>query len=183
MAGLTAALALALLGATPATALVSNGGNVGGSAYISSILHDQSTIDVLNAMGLDVTSAGNHEFDQGVSDLGGRLTAAFNAPILSANVTGNAALGSEGDSKGVFIKEVKGLKVGFMGVVTDELLSLVAKSTLEGLSIANALETANARASGLKDSNQIAVIQPDHYGLKVGQISLSYDSATKKVTP
>lgn len=218
--------------ADPDTLLVSNGDNVGGSAYISSILKDQPTIDVLNALGLDVTSAGNHEFDQGIDDLGGRLVKELQAPILSANVTGNAGLDAEGD-RGVFVKDVKGLKVGFIGVVTDELPSLVSKSALKGLRITGALEAANARATELKDGNpangeadvvvvlahedadvigpqfngsvdavvgghthvpyeatvtgkdgnQIAVIQPDHYGLKLGQVSLSYDPATRKVTP
>ncbi|RAX23727.1 MULTISPECIES: 5'-nucleotidase C-terminal domain-containing protein [unclassified Actinomyces] len=219
----------------PSTLFVSNGDNVGGSAYISSILDDQPTIDVLNAIGLDVTSAGNHEFDKGITDLADRLLPAFNAPILSANVTGNAALAAEGSGNGTWITEVDGVTVGFIGVVTEELPSLVSKSALEGLTVLDATATANARATALKDGDaangeadvvvvlahedaaiygnqfngavdavvaghthvpfadvvkstdgtDIAVVQPDHYGLKLGEISLTVTTAadgTKDVT-
>ncbi|MDU0349021.1 bifunctional UDP-sugar hydrolase/5'-nucleotidase [Actinomyces sp. MRS3W] len=219
----------------PSTLFVSNGDNVGGSAYISSVLDDQPTIDVLNAIGLDVTSAGNHEFDKGITDLSDRLLPAFNAPILSANVTGNAALAAEGSGGGTWVTEVDGIKVGFVGVVTEELPSLVSKSALEGLTVLDATATANERARTLKDGDasngeadvvvvlahedaaiygnqfngdvdavvaghthvpfadvvkstdgtDIAVVQPDHYGLKLGEISLTVTTAadgTKDVT-
>ncbi|MBW3070365.1 bifunctional metallophosphatase/5'-nucleotidase [Actinomyces sp. 594] len=219
----------------PSTLFVSNGDNVGGSAYISSILDDQPTIDVLNAIGLDVTSAGNHEFDKGITDLADRLLPAFNAPILSANVTGNAALAAEGSGNGTWITEVDGVTVGFIGVVTEELPSLVSKSALEGLTVSDATATANTRATALKDGDaangeadvvvvlahedaaiygnqfngavdavvaghthvpfaevvkstdgtDIAVVQPDHYGLKLGEISLTVTTSadgTKAVT-
>ncbi|WP_136193000.1 bifunctional metallophosphatase/5'-nucleotidase [Actinomyces procaprae] len=219
----------------PSTLLVSNGDNVGGSAYISSVLDDQPTIDVLNAIGLDVTSAGNHEFDKGITDLADRLLPAFSAPVLSANVTGNAALTAEGSGNGAWVTEVDGVRVGFIGVVTEELPSLVSKSALEGLTVLDATATANARARELKDGDaangeadvvvvlahedaaiygnqfngavdavvaghthvpfadvvkstdgtDIAVVQPDHYGLKLGEITLTVTTAadgTKGVT-
>ena len=90
------------------TLFVSAGDNVGGSAYISSILKDEPTIDALNAIGLDVTATGNHEFDRGITDLAGRILPALNAPVLAANVTGNAALSTEGEGNGTFVKEVDG---------------------------------------------------------------------------
>jgi len=207
--------------ADPSTLFVSNGDNVGGSAYISSILDDDPTIDVLNAMGLDVTSAGNHEFDQGIDDLANDLIPSFDAPILAANVTGNDALTAEGDGDGVWITEVHGIKVAFVGVVTDELPSLTAASGLVGLKIdpSSATAVANARATALKksgaadvvvalahedaaifgsqfngdvdavvaghtyvpyaavvpstDGSPVAVVQPDHYGLLLGEIRLT----------
>lgn len=214
--------------ANPNTLFVSNGDNVGGSAYVSSILDDDPTIDVLNAMGLDVTSAGNHEFDQGISDLETDLIPSFNAPILSANVTGNAALTAEGSGDGTFITEVDGVKIGFIGVVTEELPSLVSKSAIEGLTIAGAVGTANERATELKSSGKadvvvvlahadaainggqfnkdvdavvgghthvpfaqvvtstggttIAVVQPDHYGLLLGNITLTIEKNASGVT-
>ncbi|WP_172119376.1 bifunctional metallophosphatase/5'-nucleotidase [Actinomyces faecalis] len=136
------------------TLFVSAGDNVGGSAYISSILKDQPTIDALNAIGLDVTAAGNHEFDRGITDLADRILPALDAPVLSANVTGNAPLSAEGDGNGVFIKEVDGVRVGFVGVVTDELPSLVSAQALEGLTVSDATATANERAAALKDGDE-----------------------------
>lgn len=217
--------------ADASTLFVSNGDNVGGSAYTSSILDDEPTISILNAIGLDVTSTGNHEFDKGITDLADRIIPELDAPVLSANVTGNSVLDSEGDGNGTWVKTVNGVKVGFVGVVTDELPSLVSKSALSGLTVSPSIATANARATELKESgeadvvvvlahedadiygselngdvdavfgghthvpyaqtitgtdgNAIAVVQADHYGLKLGRISLTVTEAadgTKSVT-
>lgn len=139
--------------ATPGTLLVSTGDNVGGSAYISSVLDDQPTIDILNAIGLDVTAAGNHEFDGGVTELSARLLGAFDAPVLAANVTGNDALRAEGEGNGVWTTQVDGVTVGFIGLVTDSLPSLVADSALQGVEVTDLVHTANERAAALKDGD------------------------------
>ncbi|SDN39119.1 5'-nucleotidase [Actinomyces ruminicola] len=138
----------------PNTLLVSTGDNVGGSAYISSVLDDQPTIDILGAIGLDVTAAGNHEFDGGARDLSSRLLGAIDAPVLAANVIGNDALSAEGDGDGVWTTEVDGVTVGFVGVVTDSLPTLVAETALAGMEVTDLVETANARAAALKDGDE-----------------------------
>ena len=55
-------------GATP-TLLVGAGDLIGASEFASAVDDDQPTIDVLNALGLDASAVGNHEFDQGWADL------------------------------------------------------------------------------------------------------------------
>ena len=189
-------------------------------------------MEALNAMSLDASALGNHELDQGLTDLETRILPASNFPILAANVSGSAPLSAEGGGKGVFIKKVGGVRVGFVGVVTDELPTLVSPSALSTLALSPAVAAANARAAELKDGdpangeadvvvvlshedaastatgfsknvdavvagrshvsyaqtvtgvegNQIAVVQPDHYGLKLGMIRLNYDRDTKKVS-
>ncbi|MET0767955.1 MAG: bifunctional metallophosphatase/5'-nucleotidase, partial [Aeromicrobium sp.] len=65
--------------------LISAGDNVSASLFASSVQKDIPTIDVLNALELDASAAGNHEFDQGADDLTGRLSDAADFPFLSAN--------------------------------------------------------------------------------------------------
>ena len=137
----------------PNTLFVSAGDSVGGSAYVSSILQDRPTMEALNAMSLDVSALGNHELDQGLTDLETRILPASNFPILAANVSGSAPLTAEGSGKGAFIKEVGGVRVGFVGVVTDELPTLVSPSALSTLTLSPAVATANARAAELKDGD------------------------------
>ena len=139
--------------ANPNTVFVSAGDSVGGSAYVSSILQDRPTMETLNAMSLDASSLGNHELDQGLTDLETRILPASNFPILAANVSGSAPLSAEGGGKGVFIKEVGGVRVGFVGVVTDELPTLVSPSALSTLTLSPAVASANARAAELKDGD------------------------------
>ena len=139
--------------ANPNTLFVSAGDSVGGSAYVSSILQDRPTMEALNAMSLDASALGNHELDQGLTDLETRILPASNFPILAANVSGSAPLSAEGGGKGAFIKEVGGVRVGFVGVVTDELPTLVSPSALSTLTLSPAVAAANARAAELKDGD------------------------------
>ena len=139
--------------ANPNTLFVSAGDSVGGSAYVSSILQDRPTMEALNAMSLDVSALGNHELDQGLTDLETRILPASNFPILAANVSGSTPLSAEGGGKGTFIKEVGGVRVGFVGVVTDELPTLVSPSALSTLTLSPAVAAANARAAELKDGD------------------------------
>ena len=218
--------------ANPNTLFVSSGDNIGSSYYLSSYMKDEGTLDVLNRLRMDVSALGVHELDHGLDDLEGRVLPYATFPMLAANVSGSDALSAEGNGRGVFIKEVDGVRVGFIGVVTDELPKLVSSSTRVQLTVAPAVATANARAADLKDGdpangeadvvvvlshedaastatsfsknvdavvagrshvsyaqtvtgvegNQIAVVQPDHYGLKLGMVRLNYDRDTKKVS-
>ena len=96
----------------------SAGDNIGASPFASKLLDDTPTLEILNRMNLQVSALGNHELDQGLTDLETRILPASNFPILAANVSGSTPLSAEGGGKGTFIKEVGGVRVGFVGVVT-----------------------------------------------------------------
>lgn len=137
----------------PNLLFASAGDNIGGSAYTSSILKDVPTLDVLNALKLDVSAVGNHELDLGIKDLTDRVFPLVTFPHLATNLSGSPELDAQGNGGGVFIKEVHGIKVGFVGALTDELPSLVSPSALTGLTITPALTAANAKATALKDGD------------------------------
>jgi 5'-nucleotidase len=48
---------------------VAAGDLISGSPFASAVFKDEPTIEVLNAMGLDASSVGNHEFDRGTQEL------------------------------------------------------------------------------------------------------------------
>ena len=137
----------------PNTLVVSSGGNIGASPHASSFVQDQPIIYGLNAMKLDASALGVHALDGGVKDLEDRILPASDFPILAANVSGSASLSAEGSGRGVFVKEVDGVRVGFVGVVTDELPVRTLAANREVLSVSPAVATANARAAELKDGN------------------------------
>jgi len=56
-------------GATARSYFVGAGDLISASPFESSIFKDEPTIEVLNKMGLDVSSVGNHEFDRGTHEL------------------------------------------------------------------------------------------------------------------
>ena len=58
-----------LRSAVPNSVVVAAGDNIGASPYTSNIAHDEPTVDILNQIGLEVSSVGNHEFDKGLTEL------------------------------------------------------------------------------------------------------------------
>jgi len=56
-------------GGSSASFFVGAGDMVSASPFESSVFKDEPTIEVLNAIGLDVSSVGNHEFDRGTDEL------------------------------------------------------------------------------------------------------------------
>ena len=56
-------------GASAASYFVGAGDLISASPFVSSTFKDEPTVEVLNAMGLDASSVGNHEFDRGTQEL------------------------------------------------------------------------------------------------------------------
>ena len=56
-------------GGSSASWFVGAGDMISATPFESSVFKDEPTIEVLNAMGLDVSSVGNHEFDRGTDEL------------------------------------------------------------------------------------------------------------------
>ena len=141
----------------PNTLFVSAGDNIGASTFTSFSQQDNPTIDSLGAAGVDVSVVGNHEFDAGFKDLTGRVIPRF------AKATGQDgtefALGANVYEKGTktpalkeyAIREVAGLKVGFIGTVTESTASMVSPAGIANLDFGNQLEAANRVAERLTD--------------------------------
>ena len=126
---------------------VSNGDAVGGSAFESAVLKDIPTLDVLNAMSLDLSNAGNHEFDQGWDDFSGRIIPASDFPYLNANLSNTPGLADYS------IVETQGVSVAFVGTITEEFPTLVMPTGIEGIEVSDAVDAANAVASQLSDGD------------------------------
>ena len=63
----------------PNTVFAAAGDLIGASTFESFIQHDKPTLDALNGAGLDVSAAGNHEFDAGYNDLVNRVMKPYDA--------------------------------------------------------------------------------------------------------
>ncbi|MCR8670956.1 cell wall-binding repeat-containing protein [Agrococcus sp. HG114] len=134
----------------PASSLLLSGGDsIGASNFTSASQADEPTIEVLNALELDATAAGNHEFDRGVDDLTGRVDALADFPILMANVTRDGA--PVGPAFETF--EIDGITVGVIGAVTQQTPSLVDGSGIVGLTFGDPVAAVNAVADDLTDGD------------------------------
>ncbi len=159
---------------------VTAGDLIGGTPFLSGLFHDEPTVESLNAMGLDVSGVGNHEFDEGVTELlrmqrggchpedgcyepwraGGYPGADF--PWLAANVvrerTGRTVL------PGTWVTKVKGIKVGYIGMTLEDTPTLVAQSGIQGIEFRDEVETANRAARELRRRGVQTIIVLLHEG-------------------
>jgi len=133
------------------TLFVSAGDNIGASLFASSVAQDTPTIDVLNALELQATAVGNHEFDRGWAELSGRVTDASDYPQLGANVylagTDTPALPEYA------LLDADGLTVGVIGAVTEETPSLVSPAGITDLEFGDPVEAVNRVAAQLSDGD------------------------------
>jgi 5'-nucleotidase / UDP-sugar diphosphatase len=92
--------------------LLAGGDMIQGNPW-ANLFRGKSSIEVMNAMRFDAMVVGNHEFDFGPKVLKQRMAQA-RFPILGANVKGFSAL------KPYVIKNLRGVRVAIIGVVTPE---------------------------------------------------------------
>ncbi len=158
---------------------------VGASLFASAVAQDQPTIDVMNAIGLDASAVGNHEFDQGWADLRDRILGPDdnrNAEwdYLGANVY---AAGTDDtllpEYKVITINDVR---VGVIGAVTEETPALVSPGGMVGVTIGDPVEAVNRVAAQLTDDNDAngeadVLIATFHEGAPSGAQTLEQNMA------
>ncbi|MGX5357959.1 bifunctional metallophosphatase/5'-nucleotidase [Kocuria sp. KH4] len=144
------------------TLLLSGGDNVGASEYVSAVQQDNPTLDVLDALELDASAVGNHEFDRGVEDLTGRITERAGFPYLAANVLGPDGA-SVTEASATF--DVDGVRVGVVGAVTQQTATLVSPAGIEGITFGDPVAAVNAEAERLEAAGADVVVALYHEGV------------------
>lgn len=131
--------------------LLSAGDDVGGSSFASAIQNDTPTIEYLNALGVDASAVGNHEFDQGKEDLTDRIIPASDFPHISANVykaDGTRLVDA------YTIVERNGVRVAVIGATTTKTTGKVSPSAIEGLEFRDPVDEVNKAVEELKASGE-----------------------------
>ena len=161
----------------PNSIVVAAGDLIGASPLVSSLFHDEPTIEAMNAMNLAVSSVGNHEFDKGVRELlrmkrggchptdgcqdgDGFRGATFE--YLSANVIRTPTRTPLFPATAV--RSVSGVKVGFIGETLRDTPRIVTRAGTRGLTFLDEAATANAYAAQLKRRGIQAIVLLIHEG-------------------
>ena len=162
------------------TLLVSGGDSVGATLFASFAQNDEPTIELLNALDVDASSVGNHEFDQGWPDLRDRIDPGVNFPYLVSNVIDNAT--GKTILPAYDVVEKDGLRIGIVGGVTQDLASLVSPAGLTGITVKPLVPALNSVIADLKDGNSAngeadVIIVTVHEGAPVGTQTLEQNVA------
>ena len=146
----------------------------------SNLVEGAAVVKAYNAMGFAAATIGNHEFDFGPigskaiprepdDDPRGALKqraseAAF--PVLAANlVDETSGRPVEWDNvRPSIVVEVKGIKVGVVGVVTERALQATISANTVGLQIAPLVETITREARVLRDQGASIIVVAAHAG-------------------
>jgi 5'-nucleotidase len=168
------------------TVVVSAGDLIGASPLVSGIFHDEPTIEVMNMLGLDINSVGNHEFDEGATELlrmqnggchpvdGCQAGPSFTGAkfkFLSANVFTDVAT-RKTLLPAYDIREFQGVKVAFIGMTLEGTPLIVTPSGVAGLTFQDEADTVNALIPELKQQGVEAIVVVIHEG---GLPTGSYD--------
>jgi 5'-nucleotidase len=135
----------------PNTAFVAAGDLIGASTFTSFIQNDEPTIEAFNVMGLDASSFGNHEFDQGRTDVDNRILEHADWPYLAANLYDKAT--GEPAYQEYELMEYDGVTVGFIGAVTEDLPTLVSPDGIATLDVKPVVSEVNRVADDLTDGD------------------------------
>ncbi|MFF7735960.1 5'-nucleotidase C-terminal domain-containing protein [Streptomyces sp. NPDC007984] len=164
------------------------GDMVGASPLISGLFHDEPTIEALNKLDLDVTSVGNHEFDEGARELarlqkGGchpkdgcytdKKFKGADFPYLAANVLDEKT--RKPILKPYWVWKKNGVKVGFIGVTLEGTPDIVSAEGVKGLSFKDEVETINKYAKVLQKQGVKSIVALLHEGGFPASTSYNYD--------
>ncbi|MDH3470629.1 MAG: bifunctional metallophosphatase/5'-nucleotidase [Acidimicrobiia bacterium] len=157
---------------------VTAGDLIGGSPAFSGLFHDEPSVESLNAMQLDISGVGNHEFDEGVTELL-RMQDGGCHPVDGCYFPGDPYDGADfqwlaantiNDTTGKTplppyqIENIQGVKVAFIGMTLEATDTLVAASGIQGWSFLDEAETANALVPELKRKHVEAIVVLLHEG-------------------
>ncbi|NOK37074.1 bifunctional metallophosphatase/5'-nucleotidase [Corallococcus exercitus] len=160
----------------PNTIVVSAGDLIGASPLLSALFHDEPTIEAMNQLGLDLSAVGNHEFDEGGSEIL-RMQAGGCHPVngcqdgtgfsgakfkfLAANV-------ATGPGRTLFprydVRTFDGVKVAFVGMTLEGTAKIVVPTGVAGLDFKDEVDTVNALVPELKAQGVNAIVVMVHEG-------------------
>ncbi|MEE9724912.1 bifunctional metallophosphatase/5'-nucleotidase [Listeria seeligeri] len=157
---------------------VQAGDMVGASPAVSGLLQDEPTMKVLQKMNFEVGTLGNHEFDEGLPEykriLDGVSTNKFgpiveaypriksDMKIVAANVVNKGTnTVAEGFSP-YYVKEIDGVKVGFIGIVTTEIPNLVLANHIKDYDFLDEAETIVKYSAELRNQGVNAIVVLSH---------------------
>jgi 2',3'-cyclic-nucleotide 2'-phosphodiesterase (5'-nucleotidase family)/predicted AlkP superfamily pyrophosphatase or phosphodiesterase len=159
------------------TMVVSAGDLIGASPLISALFHDEPTIESANTFGLVLNAVGNHEFDEGATELvrmqeggchpvddcrDGDGFAGAEFDFLAANVV------KKSDGETLFpayrIARAAGTKVAFIGMTLEGTPTIVTPSGVAGLDFKDEADTVNALIPELKRKGVESIVVLIHEG-------------------
>jgi 5'-nucleotidase len=179
-----AGLVKTLRAGSPYSVMIAGGDLVGAAPLVSSLFRHESSIEIMNDIGLEVSSFGNHEFDDGTVELkrlikggcaankpDGVVTSCARETYRGARFTylGANVIDAQGKALAApyIVKHFAGIPVGIIGAVTKSTPTLVTPSGVAGLTFIDEAEGVNRAADELRAKGIRAMVAVFHEGIEI----------------
>ncbi|MBI3928917.1 MAG: bifunctional metallophosphatase/5'-nucleotidase [Armatimonadetes bacterium] len=147
----------------PGRTLLVSSGDVFQGAPESDLEGGRPGLEVLARSGYDVAEVGNHDFDNGLPYLKKWLAEAP-YPVLAGNVVEEATGKLLPGAQRAILKDMNGIKLGLVGVVTPETASLTFAENVQGVRFEDPIETVRRAAAELRAQGADVVGVLSHLG-------------------
>ncbi|MBL8533108.1 MAG: bifunctional metallophosphatase/5'-nucleotidase [Betaproteobacteria bacterium] len=164
----------------PNTVVIHAGDMVGASPLVSALFHDEPTIEAMNKIGVDIASVGNHEFDEGRTELIRMKTGGCHP------TDANSCKGPDGTFKGArfqflaanvidkatgqplfpryVVKTFGGVRMAFIGMTLEGTPTIVTPTGVAGLDFKDEADTVNSLIKTLRNQGVNAITIVVHEG-------------------
>jgi 5'-nucleotidase len=156
---------------------VAAGDLIGASPLLSGLFHDEPTIEALSTMGLEISAVGNHEFDEGKTELlrmqngGCHPRAGCKGPHPFAGAKFRYLAASTIDKStgrpllpAYEVREFEGIPVAFIGLTLKGTPGVVTPSGVAGLEFRDEAETVNSLVPQIRARGIEAIVVLIHEG-------------------
>jgi 2',3'-cyclic-nucleotide 2'-phosphodiesterase (5'-nucleotidase family) len=149
----------------PDGTLLLNAGDIAEGSLVSYVTKGQVVVDALKDMGFDAAALGNHDFAWGQNALNCMIQG-MDTPILAANVTRTEDGRVMDGAKPYLIQDVKGVKVGIIGLDTPAVGHFVDEAKLKGLQFNDGASTISRYLPEVKEKGADLVVVLSHMGFE-----------------
>ena len=143
--------------------IVLDGGDIMQGTPVSNLTRGRSVIEYYNAAGYDAAALGNHEFDFGTAVLRERMAQA-QFPLLAANILVTGSDTTPSWIRGTAIIERQGVRIGMIGLITEETPTATMSEYVAGLTFANGGTIIDRHVPALRAAGVDFVIVVAHEG-------------------
>lgn len=143
-------------------AITTHGGDFLSPSTFSSVTKGAHMIDLMNRMAVDVAVVGNHELDFGRAVFEERLGEA-RFTMLGANLTDKAGKVING-VRGLWMRTVRGVSIGFFGVITPEAKTYVRADM--DVAFSDPVKAARRAVAALKQRGAQVIVALTHMNLR-----------------